>query len=129
VGVTIHDHIAELRARLAELEAAAESLPVPDDAPVALSLAAMAIGGDVFLAGEQLEAIAALATPPAIAESAPALESWRRSVLENPRAYSKRDQAAAWELTALECERSGNTHGAERARREAGWALGVRGAA
>jgi len=58
-----------------------------------------------------------------------AVESWRRAVLEHPAHHSKRDIAAAWELTAIECDRAGNTHGAERARREAGYALGVRGAA
>lgn len=127
--VTIHDHIAELRRLLGELEGSLEALPIPDDAPITLALAAMGLGNDVLELETELLALEQAAKPVAIAEKAPALESWRRAVLEKPAAYSKRDQAAAWELTALEAQRTGNLHAAERAKREAGFALGIRGAA
>jgi hypothetical protein len=123
--VSLHDHIAELRGLLGQIDAKLEQL---DETPAFEALLPFRLEADVFLARYELEQLEALATA-AMGARAPALESWRRAVLEHPGNYSKRDQAAAWELTALECERSGNTHGAERARREAGYALGVRGAA
>lgn len=127
--MTLADVIAQVAARAADLERAAESLPVPESAPIALQLAAMGIADGLWLLGEQIRDAAGLAQPRPIAEAAPALDLWRRTVLENPRRYSKLDQSAAWELTALECERAGNTHGADRARREAAYVVGIRGVA
>lgn len=48
-----------------------------------------------------------------------ALERWRRVVLESDRRRSPLDVAAAWELTAAECERLGNADAADEARARA----------
>lgn len=129
--VTVYDHIAELRARVLELQQRADALPLPapDVTPLGLASGLYDVGSDLGELATVLEALERTITPTPIADQAPALESWRRAVLEKPAAYSKRDQAAAWELTALEAERKGNLHAAERAKREAGFALGIRGAA
>jgi len=62
----------------------------------------------------QRDALRALRRP--IPEAAPALERWRRQVLEARPPRSALERAAAWELTALECERAGNPDHAHRAR-------------
>jgi hypothetical protein len=130
VTATIHDSIAEAAAIAGRLHTKAETLPVPESAPIDLHLAAMAVADGLWLLGEQLtDAVRASADTEPLTASTPALEMWRRSVLDNPRRYGKLEQSAAWELTALECERSGNVHGAERARREAAYIVGVRGVA
>lgn len=53
---------------------------------------------------------------PAITEGLHALERWRRTVLESDKRRAPLDVAAAWELTAAECERLGNNDAAEEAR-------------
>jgi len=59
-------------------------------------------------------------TPDAsMADDAPALERWRRVVLERPKKYAPLDVAAAWELTAAECDRRGETDYANDARASA----------
>lgn len=51
-----------------------------------------------------------------ITEGMHALERWRRTVLESDRRRAPLDVAAAWELTAVECERKGLPDAAEEAR-------------
>jgi hypothetical protein len=51
-----------------------------------------------------------------ITEGMHALERWRRRVLESDKRRAPLDVAAAWELTAVECERLGNMDAAEKAR-------------
>lgn len=52
-------------------------------------------------------------------ESLPAVERWRQWVLEHQKRYAPLDVAAAWELTASECDRRGFTDRAEEARASA----------
>lgn len=47
--------------------------------------------------------------PPAIAGRYPALERWRRRAMESRHAS---ERAAAWEMTALDCELAGDTDSA-----------------
>ena len=51
-----------------------------------------------------------------ITEGMHALERWRRRVLESDKRRAPLDVAAAWELTAVECERLGNMDAADEAR-------------
>ena len=48
-----------------------------------------------------------------------ALEMWRRHVLEHPEKYDALERAAAWELTAHQCEERGIHWAAKIARRRA----------
>jgi hypothetical protein len=64
----------------------------------------------------ELEAQRGKQEPESITEGMHALERWRRLVLESDRRRSPLDVAAAWELTAVECERRGLTDAAEEAR-------------
>ena len=54
--------------------------------------------------------------PESITEGMHALERWRRLVLESDKRRAPLDVAAAWELTAVECERRGLTDAADEAR-------------
>lgn len=54
-----------------------------------------------------------------IADGAHALERWRQLVLESDRKRAPLDVAAAWELTAVECDRMGHAEQAEEARARA----------
>lgn len=65
----------------------------------------------------------AVEAPGDLAAAAPALERWRREVMANAENARPLELAAAWELTALEFERIGDTWGAERARHHAGAAI------
>jgi hypothetical protein len=51
-----------------------------------------------------------------ITEGMQALELWRRWVLESDKRHPPLEVAAAWELTAVECERLGHIDVAEEAR-------------
>lgn len=59
-----------------------------------------------------------------LAERYPALDKWRRRILESPRRTAL-ERAAAWECTALECEQLGAGEEARCALERAGSALGV----
>lgn len=63
-----------------------------------------------------------------IGDLTPALEQWRRKAMEDPGA-DPLARAAAWELTALLCDRSGASDLAASSRANAAFALGVRRAA
>ena len=68
----------------------------------------------IYLA--ELRAKSAPQIPESITEDMHALERWRRTVLESKRRRAPLDIAAAWELTAVECERKGLTDAADEAR-------------
>lgn len=68
----------------------------------------------IYLA--ELKARKSSVTVGAITDGMDALERWRRTVLEADKRRSPLDVAAAWELTAAECERLGNHDAADEAR-------------
>jgi len=57
--------------------------------------------------------------PVPLARTHPALEKWRRLVLESTRPRTPLERAAAWEATALECAQLGALDEAKRAHAEA----------
>lgn len=68
----------------------------------------------IYLA--ELQAKRSAPSGPAITDGFDALERWRQLVLESDRRRAPLDVAAAWELTAAECERRGNNDAADEAR-------------
>ena len=64
----------------------------------------------------ELEAQRTKVEPESVTEGMHALERWRRLVLESDKKRPPLDVAAAWELTAVECERMGYVDAAEEAR-------------
>lgn len=67
--------------------------------------------------------VAANEVPGDLAHHAPALERWRREVFAAGASARPLERAAAWELTALELERIGDTEAARVARRYAATAI------